>query len=515
MSLTPLGGKKWYAPLMCSALNHGVTSASSFVEDESGRLPRPFWETLSDWSDAPAIVEPSTQRSWTYRALADCVAAGADQLAGREKGLVLICAGNGAGFVLAYLSALQAGKAVMVLAPNSERSSLIALVETYSPDTVVSSEPFPPELSSRYDSVGDLFGLHRLDRVRQISSAALFRELAIVLPTSGTSGRPKMVRLSASNVVANAHQIRMGLCIASSSRAATHLPLSYVFGLSVLNSHLASGASLVLTGASIVDSNFWRSVSDNKVTTIAGVSLTFDLLRRLRFDRRDAPSLRQFLHSGGRLSSETLTWIRQELSPDVDVRLMYGMTEAAGRLCMPPPGLISTKPGSVGRPAPSGTIQFSSDSEIIYSGPNVMLGYAEKRSDLGRGDDLNGVLNTGDLGFADADGDIFITGRNTRIFKIFGRRHSLDELEERFSDLATVAAVRQNETIFIFHSEGDATLLQTRLTSIAYALGIPEKALRLASVTKIPLGASGKIAYDLLPWMAGGPVRQPRWSVFG
>jgi acyl-coenzyme A synthetase/AMP-(fatty) acid ligase len=269
----------------------------------------------------------------------------------------------------------------------------------------------------------------------------------------------------------------------------------------------------VLTGSSIVDPAFWQSVRDHQITTIAGVSITFDLLRRLRFDRRSAPSLRQVLHSGGRLSADTLGWIRRELAPHVDVRLMYGMTEAAGRICMPQPGLASTKPASVGQPAESGTIQFSPESEIIYSGPNVMLGYAETRSDLARGDDLQGMLQTGDLGFADADGDIFITGRKSRIFKVFGRRHSLDELEERFSDIAAVAAVKQDETILIYHSGGDALRLGSRVVKLAQAMELPASAIRLVSVAEIPRNGSGKFAYDRLPRETTGAVRRRGWRI--
>ena len=487
---------------------------SSFDGQQKCTPLTPFWATLAAYGDAPAIFEPSTQRSWTYRTLADEVAVGADQLARPEKGLVVICAGNGIGFVLAYLSALQAGHAVMLIRPGRDRTGLIPLAEAYRPDAILLDEPVPPGLSSQYESIGDLFNLQRLARVGEVAAPRLHAELALVLPTSGTSGRPKMARLSASNIVANANQIRLGLSIAPSSRAATSLPLSYVFGLSLLHSHLASGASLVLTCGSIVDPAFWRSVRDHEVTTIAGVSITFDLLKRLRFDRQSAPSLRQLQHAGGRLSPDTLAWIRQELAPHVDVRLMYGMTEAAGRLCMPPSGLVSTKPGSVGRPAPSGTIQFSAESEIIYSGPNVMLGYAEIRSDLARGDDLKGVLHTGDLGFADADGDIFISGRTSRIFKIFGRRHSLDDLEERFSDIAMVAAVKQGETILVFHSAGDATLLQARLDKLARVLELPASAMRLASTTEIPRTATGKIAYDQLPWKSADGDRRRGWNVF-
>jgi acyl-CoA synthetase (AMP-forming)/AMP-acid ligase II len=475
----------------------------------------PLWETLADHDHALALIEPSTQRCWTYRQLADEVAAGAAALAGGKRGLVLICAGNSAGFVCAYLSALLARNAVMLEAPGRDRARLIALVQQYEPDTVLANAPIPPELTAKYRLAADVFGLSCLRRIEETPAPGLNPELALLLATSGSSGRPKLVRLSAPNITANAQQIRQGLGVAPTSRAATLLPLSYIFGLSVLHSHLAAGASLVLTSGSITDPDLWRSVHEHQVTTIAGVSMTFDLLRRLQFDNRSTPSLRQVLHSGGRLSSETLAWARQTLAPNVDVRLMYGMTEGAGRLCIPPPGLINVKPESVGRPAPGGGISFSEDGEIIYAGPNVMLGYAETRSDLARGDDLNGVLHTGDRGFADTDGDIFITGRTSRILKIFGRRHSLDDLEDNFNDLATVAAAQQGDRIVIFHSDGDAMRLQARLGDVAKALGLPLGTLRLASIQELPRTVAGKIAYDRLPLSIAEDRPRPQgWSIF-
>lgn len=476
-----------------------------------GRLFAPFWETLAEHGDAPAIVESSTGRCWTYRSLAQEVSAGADQLAGGDKRLVLVCADNGLGFVLAYLSALRAGHAAMLVPPSRNLAVLRAVAKAYRPDALFATGPIPPGLLDGYRATEDRFGLRQWVRAGDGASPGLHAELALVLPTSGTSGRPKMARLSYSNIAANAHQIRLGLDMAPSSRAAGNLPLSYVFGLSMLNSHLASGGTFVLTRGSVLEPGFWRSVREQRVTALAGVSATFDLLRRIGFDGRTAPSLRQLLHSGGRLPPGTLAWARRDLSPALDLRLMYGMTEAAGRICMPPPGLVAAKAASVGRPVSFGAVRFSAESELIYSGPNVMLGYAESRSDLAGGDDLKGVLRTGDIGFADRDGDIFITGRTSRIFKVLGRRHSLDDVEECFSGIAAVAVARQGQVIRIFHSDGDAARLQERLAEVAGMLELPAAALRLTAVKEIPRTLSGKTDYDRL-LRHSEPVREHGWG---
>lgn len=191
---------------------------------------------------------------------------------------------------------------------------------------------------------------------------------------------------------------------------------------------------------------------------------------------------------------------------------MYGMTEAAGRLCIPEPGLISAKPQSVGRPAAWSEITATADARLVVCGPNVMLGYAQSRSDLARGDDQHGVFDTGDLGRIDEDGDVYVTGRTSRIFKVMGRRYSLDDVEARFHDLTTgPAVVRGEDALVLFHTDGSTVELDARISEVARAFGLPTGMLRREPIERIPLTSTGKVAYERLTPPATTGARA--WSI--
>ena len=119
--------------------------------------------------------------------------------------------------------------------------------------------------------------------------------------------------------------------------------------------------------------------------------------------------------------------------------VMYGQTEATARIAYVPPDRLSEKLGSAGiaipggrlsiEPAGAGTMDGPVTGEVVYEGPNVMLGYATGSGDLALGDELGGVLRTGDIGYLDEDGFLFLVGRSKRIAKVFGLRINLDEVE--------------------------------------------------------------------------------------
>ena len=90
----------------------------------------------------------------------------------------------------------------------------------------------------------------------------------------------------------NALQIAAALGLTETDRAITSLPLGYCFGLSVVTSHLIVGASVVLSDASVMDDAFWSTVARERVTTIAGVPHTFELLDTIGFDGGALPHLR-------------------------------------------------------------------------------------------------------------------------------------------------------------------------------------------------------------------------------
>ena len=237
---------------------------------------------------------------------------------------------------------------------------------------------------------------------REESRHELHPDLALLLSTSGSTGSPKLVRLSADSVQANAAAIAQYLHLRPSDTAVTTLPLSYCYGMSVVNSHLLVGASLELTDLSVVDPCFWELARAAEVTSFAAVPYTFDLLERVGFEHMNLPSLRYITQAGGRLDPDRVrSYAEMGLRQGWDLFVMYGQTEATARMAYLPPDQAAEHPHAIGVPVPGGSFRLEpvpglDDCELVYTGPNVMLGYAERPEDLALGRVIT-ELHTGDL----------------------------------------------------------------------------------------------------------------------
>lgn len=337
----------------------------------------PFARDLSRHGDRLALVAPDGTPI-TYRELADRVAAMGQRL-GPERRLVLVAASNDVEPLVTYLAALSAGHPVLLTADERVES----LIAAYDPDVVLHTG--------------------RLRERRTGTAHELHPELALLLSTSGSTGSPKLVRLSAENLQSNAAAIAGYLGIRDADRAVTSLPLHYCYGLSVVNSNLLRGAGLLLTGDSVVDESFWTRVREWRATSLHGVPYTFDLLDAIGFERMDLPSLRYVTQAGGRLAPDRVR-AYANLADRRGWRLfvMYGQTEATARMAYLPPELAASQPAAVGVPIEGGSFELA-DGELIYRGPNVMLGYAEHPADLALGRTVD-ALATGDLARRTPDG---------------------------------------------------------------------------------------------------------------
>ena len=338
---------------------------------------------------------------------------------------------------------------------------------------------------------------------------ALHPALALLLPTSGSTGSPKLVRLSYENLASNAASIASYLDLGPGETAITSLPLSYSFGLSVLNSHLSSAGSIVLSDAAVTTKAFWELFRAQGVTSLAGVPTTWRMLRQMRFERMELPTLHYMTQAGGRLEPEEIAWLGS-LAKRTGRRvfIMYGQTEATARISFLPPELILEKPGSIGRAIPGGELWLADEGgasvaepgvqgQLMYRGPNVMLGYAESVADLALGQQ-SGVLATGDLARVDQDGHFWITGRLKRFVKLFGNRFGLDEVEQHLHSLGVeAAAVGRDDALMIgvVGSRDEATALQRRL---ADHYRVHFSAVQVFAVPELPRNGAGKLLYGEL-----------------
>ena len=221
-----------------------------------------------------------------YDELADRAGDLARDVLGSSRRLVLVEGANHPDAVTAYLAALQHGH-VALLVPDQREQQLEDLVAAYDPDVMLRRGPDGWSATQRRDG----------------SAHELHPELALLLSTSGSTGSPKLVRLSADNIRSNAASIASYLRLTPDDRAATSLPIHYCYGLSVVNSHLITGAGLVLTEGSVVDPCFWDLFSSAAATSFAGVPYTFDLPRPLGLGR--APAAHAPLCHAGRRPART------------------------------------------------------------------------------------------------------------------------------------------------------------------------------------------------------------------
>ncbi|RYD15873.1 MAG: AMP-dependent synthetase [Lysobacteraceae bacterium] len=274
--------------------------------------------------------------------------------------------------------------------------------------------------------------------------------LALILYTSGTTGRPKGVMLSHANLAANVQAIIAYLGLGASDSTVSVLPFYYSYGSSVLHTHLAAGARVVLEANTVFPHLVVEAIARERVTGFSGVPSTFLLLlNRVTLADHDLSSLRYLTQAGGAMAPAVAARLRAAL-PDARLFVMYGQTEATARLCYLPPERLDDKPGSVGIPVAGveveirdehgGVLRADEVGEVHVRGANVMQGYwqdpALTREVLDRG-----WLRTGDMGRLDADGFLFLSGRRSDMIKTGAHRVHPQDVEEVIAELPEVAEV--------------------------------------------------------------------------
>jgi acyl-CoA synthetase (AMP-forming)/AMP-acid ligase II len=278
--------------------------------------------------------------------------------------------------------------------------------------------------------------------------------------------------------------------------------------MSVLNTHLAAGATLVVTTDGLVTRPFWDAVDGLGVTTLPLVPTQFEMLRQMRFDPTSHPSLRSVTQAGGRLATQSVIEFHERLATiGASLFVMYGQTEGGPRLTTLPPARLPAKAGSVGPAVPGGAIQIEAGQdesgstptgEVVYRGPNVMMGYADEAADLARGDDTGGVLHTGDLGHLDDEGYLTIDGRRSRLGKAFGIRLNLDDVEGMLAGLGAIAAIPGDDRVIVWVEGNEPDLANEAVSHVARRLRIHPTGFVVRTTDRLPLLPNGKVDYQLL-----------------
>ncbi|MDA8631259.1 AMP-binding protein [Litoricolaceae bacterium] len=455
-----------------------------------------FWESSSNELDSQSfIIDGNDVLSFgEIFSLADDLYKNIE-----NRSVVLIESERDLGTVLAYIGALRNGSIPLLIDANSARGSRDALVKDYKVDVVFTRKS---HAFINYSFVSYLYGFQIYQKLIKIGEKP-FDKLALLLPTSGSTGEAKCVRTSYENLNEATLSIMRYMEMDSSRVSISSLELHYIYGLSVLNLALASRSKFILTTHSWIEREFWSLVELHGVTDLSGVPFMFQTLRRMKLPEKILINLKCVNQAGGRLEPKfTQYFIDYFSARDISYLTMYGATEASPRMSYVPPDYAREKLGTVGLPLDIGKVYTDADDgksegELIYEGPNVCLGYAYNRQDLAKGDENNHVLKTGDIGFIDDDGFATIVGRKKRFVKVFGMSVNLDALESIVKSISP-------ESIVI----GEDNNIKALVTGNVPAYEIKEKVMRQVTfsnkgfkVLRIPeiyLNTSGKPDYPRL-----------------
>lgn len=433
-----------------------------------------------------AVIDDESRK--TYGALRDDVASLIHSLP-QQRQLILLLADNSYQTLVRYLSCLASHHPVIVVASNLPSETIQQLVETYQPNLIFRPNQVEPE--------------NNPSLIHQLAD-----ELAVMLTTSGSTGRAKLVRLSLKNITANASSICRYLQMESSHLAMTALPFAYSYGLSVINSHLLCAAAIRLTNATPMEKDFWQILKSEPITQLTGVPYSYQMYEQLRFRRQSFPHLKILTQAGGKLAPEMVAlyadWAKEN---DVRFYVMYGQTEATARMTYLPPQYLEKHPDSIGIPIPDGEMHILDENgnpidtpnvvgEFQYAGPNVMLGYAENRHDLADPESLTS-LQTGDLGYRNELGLLFVTGRLKRQIKLAGVRWQLDELEKLCTQKGwSVVCTGRDQLLRV------ACLHEQEIQEIRHFLHQTQQLhpslFQLKHMTEIPRTVAGKIDFPAL-----------------
>lgn len=342
-----------------------------------------------------------------------------------RRKLAFIMMRNNMESVISYVTCLYK-KVVPLLIHNNISNIVFAdLLERYRPYYIIIPQ----------DYKRDILNYHILVKLREYYILEVDKdycvdytmpsELALLLSTSGSTGSPKCVKITYKNLKSNTLSIINSLKILEIDRVITTLPMDYTFGLSIINTHLYQGASILLTDIPIIYNKFWDLLYRYKCTTFSGVPYTYDTLIKLNLLSK-LTGLRYITQAGGKLSKKSIAIINEVCKKNnIEFIIMYGQTEATARMSYLPYCELEKRIGSIGIAIPGGKFQLvdkigniistpKTVGELVYFGENVSMGYACNYEDLKKGDERQGLLRTGDLAERDNDDFYYIVGRKRK-----------------------------------------------------------------------------------------------------
>ncbi len=343
-------------------------------------------------------------------------------------------------------------------------------------------------------------------------------DVAMIVYTSGTTGRPNGVMLSHENFITNLTASNEYMGLTSDDSILVVVPLYYIHGRMQLLMHALIGGTVVFSAGFTFPAKVHAELIDSGVTGFSGVPYHFkQLLDRSKLAANPPPKLKYVLITGGALSPSGLDRLHEAM-PEVGIHLAYGQTEAAPRITWIGPDELFVKRGSVGRALSNVTLEILGPDEkpvgtdvvgeVAAGGPNIMKGYVSgDEQELGK-IDAQGRLRTGDLGRVDAEGHLFLVGRSSEMIKSAGERIFPQEIEDVLSRLEGVQEVAviglPDETLgerisaYIIPKDGHTLERRTLKAHCLEAMPFVRVPKDFVMVESLPQTASGKVSRSKL-----------------
>ena len=423
----------------------------------------------------------------------------------KNKSLVFLIGKNNLETIISYISSIHSDHAIALLDEKIDSELLENLIIKYRPDFVI-SEKNKKIKSQEFSLFSDYYNFKILKNKNSVNKN-INKNLLFLISTSGSTGSSKFVRISFENIQNNLLSILKYLPINEKDVTITTLPIGYVYGLSIFNTHLHQGARIVLNEKSVIEKRFLNLLEKEKVTSFGGVPYTFSIIDRVHKNKINFDSLKYVTQAGGKMNEKLLKNIMNLFkSNNKKFISMYGAAEATARMSYLDWKYAEDKFGSIGKPILGGEFSLENNNgqkinetnvegELIYKGKNVCLGYANHINDLSLGDINKGILKTGDIALKDKDDFFYLKGRKDRYVKIFGLRLNLDELEELVSNYGV-------ENICKFDTENKINILIKENTNnfnlikyISGKLSLHPNVFSIKKVNQFPMTKNLKIKY--------------------
>ena len=255
-----------------------------------------FWESRHDGSDArPFLVSGRDIYSFS-----DVFKIGDDFFKDNGGGVCLIACDRNIQTVAAYLGCLRQGIVPILVDDGLSVALINDIAEQYQVETILHSGLLE---SDAYANDGT-FGLFNVYRSKNPTDILINDQLKLVLPTSGSTGDPKCVRLDSENIDSCTKEIVRYLNLGKNQISISSLPFHYTYGLSILHCVLETRSRMVLTDLSLIDKEFWSLVEKNQVTDFSGVPFMFEVLKRIKLSPAILTNLKCVTQAGGRLDTK-------------------------------------------------------------------------------------------------------------------------------------------------------------------------------------------------------------------